>query len=209
MRIDVLKTLLEIQSLQKMTQQMTFTANNYASSPFSLILQQLSQAAFSDERINGQNGLPNSFGLSSPPLASLPNNVAASTSAPAEVDQIIQQVSAKYHVEASLIRSIVQHESGFNPLSKSAAGAMGLMQLMPATARGLGVKNPYNAQENIEGGVKYFKQLLDQYGGDEKMALAAYNAGPGNVAKYGRIPPFSETQNYVKKVMNTYTQMHA
>lgn len=205
MRIDVLKTFLEIQSLQ----QMTFTANNSASSPFSLILQQLSQAAFPDERISVQNTLPETVGLSSPPLASLPKRVEASTSAPAEVDQIIKEVSAKYHVEPSLIRSIVQHESGFNPLSKSAAGAMGLMQLMPATARGLGVNNPYNAQENIEGGVKYIKQLLDQYRGDEKMALAAYNAGPGNVAKYGGIPPFSETQNYVEKVMNTYTQMHA
>lgn len=119
-------------------------------------------------------------------------------------DPIIKEAAEKYQVPVGLIKSVIQAESSFNPHAVSKAGAQGLMQLMPATARGLGVRDALNPVENIEGGTKYLRQLLDRYNGDLTKTLAAYNAGPGNVAKYGGIPPFKETQNYVKKVMANY-----
>ena len=100
-----------------------------------------------------------------------------------------------------LLKSIAKAESNFNPTAVSHAGAVGIMQLMPTTAQSLGVTNSYDARQNIMGGAKYISSLLSKYNGDTSLALAAYNAGSGNVAKYGGIPPFAETQNYVKKVM--------
>jgi soluble lytic murein transglycosylase-like protein len=110
-------------------------------------------------------------------------------------------------VDPRFVKAIIQQESGFNPNATSPCGAMGMMQLMPDTARGLGVRNGYDAKENIMGGVKYIKQQLDAFGGDKEKALAAYNAGPGAVQKFGGVPPYAETQNYVKNIMSMYNGM--
>ena len=122
-----------------------------------------------------------------------------------DMDSIFEEASALYQIPSKLLRAVAKAESGFNPKAVSKAGAMGVMQLMPGTARSLGVSDPYNARQNILGGAKYLKQNLDRFGGDVSLALAAYNAGPGSVTKYGGIPPYKETQNYVKKIMADYT----
>ena len=124
----------------------------------------------------------------------------ASASSTSAYDPIIDQAAVDYEVRPDLVRAVIQVESGFNPRARSPKGAMGLMQLMPATAAELGVRNPFNPTENIRGGVAYLRSLLDRYQ-DETLALAAYNAGPTAVEKYGNaVPPYRETQQYVGKV---------
>ncbi len=117
-------------------------------------------------------------------------------------DEIIQTIADKHGVEAPLIHSIIKAESNYNTNALSTKGAIGLMQLMPETARKYGVTNPYNPEDNIEGGVKYLKDLIKVYSGRTELVLAAYNAGQEAIKKYGGIPPYPETRNYIEKVKN-------
>lgn len=116
----------------------------------------------------------------------------------------IQTISEKYQVDPALIKAVIKAESNFNPTAVSRKGAKGLMQLMPQTASDLNVRNSFNPADNIEGGVKYLRYLLDIFSGDLSLSLAAYNAGPELVQRLGRIPSIRETQNYVKKVLSLY-----
>ncbi len=118
----------------------------------------------------------------------------------AELDAFIDRAAATHEVEGPLVESVIKAESNYNPVAVSPKGAQGLMQLIPSTARRFGVANSFNPEQNIEGGVKYLRYLLDLYHQDYVKAIAAYNAGEGAIAKYGGIPPYRETQNYVTQV---------
>ena len=126
------------------------------------------------------------------------------TTSKSQILNIVNQIAEKHGVDEMLVQALIKQESGFNPKAKSKAGAMGLMQLMPLTAKNLGVQDPYNIVQNVEGGVKYLKSMLNKYNGNVILALAAYNAGPGAVDKYDGVPPYKETQNYVKNILANY-----
>lgn len=121
---------------------------------------------------------------------------------PAEYESIIKSCADKYGVSASLIKAVIHAESGYNPNAVSHKGASGLMQLMPGTAKSLKVSNSFDPKDNVEGGVKYLRFLLDTFRGDVSLALAAYNAGLNKVAKFGGIPPYAETRSYVNRVLS-------
>lgn len=142
------------------------------------------------------------------------NRIGCSRYSAAEIDQRtrpylkhIKKHSRTYGVDENLVRAIIRQESCFKPKAKSRVGAIGLMQLMPKTAKHLGISRPWNPEQNIKGGVKYISRQLERFGGDKALALAAYNAGPGAVLKYNGIPPYRETQNYVGSIMEEYQRL--
>ncbi|MDM8522157.1 lytic transglycosylase domain-containing protein [Desulfococcaceae bacterium HSG8] len=126
------------------------------------------------------------------------------SASPGTYDHYIKRAAEKYGVEFPLVKAVIKVESNFNPKAVSRKGAQGLMQLMPGTADLLNVGNPFNPRENIEGGTRYLRMMMDRFGGKLKLALAGYNAGPERVARHKGIPPIRETRNYVKKVMGYY-----
>jgi soluble lytic murein transglycosylase-like protein len=132
------------------------------------------------------------------------NSVSRSGFTQREIDAAIDQAASRHNVDRNLVRALVKVESNFNPNAVSRKGAMGLMQLMPQTARQLNLKNPFDPQQNIDAGVRHLKQLLDNYNGDVRLSLAAYNAGSGAVSRSRGIPRYSETQNYVRRITNLY-----
>jgi len=131
-------------------------------------------------------------------------DAASSTNKKSQLLDMINMVANKHGVDEKLVQALIKQESGFNPKAKSKSGAMGLMQLMPSTAKALGVKDAFNPTQNVEGGVKYLKSMLNKYNGNIILALAAYNAGPGAVDRYDGVPPYKETQNYVKNILANY-----
>src|ERR1700722_8286930 len=126
--------------------------------------------------------------------------------APEQIDRLVAQNADIWQVDPALIKSVIANESSFNPNATSPVGAQGLMQLMPETAASLGVKNPYDPAQNVAGGTRYLRGLLDRFNGDTRLAVAAYNAGPNAVEKYGDVPPYAETQSYVKNVLGSLDQ---
>lgn len=206
MKIDQFKVMLELQALQGLN------SINSTSNASTLFQDFLSNMLTSEESLTNSIET-NTLGTSSLSLG-LTNNVSlmpmsltklsSSSSSTSDFEEMIRIAAEKYNLPEKLISSVIKVESNFNPNATSYAGASGLMQLMPSTATSLGVENVFNPLDNIMGGSKYLKQMLEKYDGNVELALAAYNAGPGNVDKYGGIPPFKETQNYVSKVTQHY-----
>ena len=157
----------------------------------------------SDSKAGGFRVLPSKLDevKYSPSTSSLRQSISMTKE---QLQGLISNVSKKYNVDEKLVNAVIKQESGFNPKATSHCGAMGLMQLMPNTAKEMGVKDAYNPLQNIEGGVKYLSTLLKRYNGNTVLALAAYNAGPGSVDKYSGVPPYKETQNYVKNILANY-----
>jgi len=151
-----------------------------------------------EKRIGRSKNLP-SLNIDEPSDAKLPGTGRSLKKS--EWDKYITRYSKEYGVDEDLVRAVIRTESANNPNALSSKGAMGLMQLMPQTAKMLGVKDAWDPEENIRGGVKYLSQLSDKFNGDIVKILAGYNAGPNRVVQYNGVPPFAETQNYVKKIL--------
>jgi soluble lytic murein transglycosylase-like protein len=211
MNIEQLKLLMQLQALQGFNNS---KQTNNSNPLFQEMLSGLvSENNGSSNQIAGRLGAVASL---EPLISNLQTDSLASAALPpvkltkladsskSEFDDLIQKASEMFNVPVNLIKSVIKQESNFNPNAVSHAGASGLMQLMPETARGLGIKNIFDPAENIFAGVKYLRQMMDRYGDNVELALAAYNAGPGNVDKYGGVPPFKETLNYIKKVTTSF-----
>ncbi|WP_309476848.1 lytic transglycosylase domain-containing protein [Bacillus sp. ISL-34] len=217
LKIQDFKTFMELQAIQQFT-----NGNNTNTNSSRSIFQDMLSELVSGDALEGTSQTLGSLlsnveaetksflrpgGLTSmninPISTDHANNVSSATAT--NYDHIISQAASLYNLPEKLIKSVIKQESNFNPEATSYAGATGLMQLMPATAKSLGVDDATDPEQNIMGGSKYLSQMMARYDGDIQIALAAYNAGPGNVDKYNGIPPFKETQNYVQKVFGTFT----
>jgi soluble lytic murein transglycosylase-like protein len=128
---------------------------------------------------------------------------------PEQIDALVNQNASIYQIDPALVKAVIANESGFNAAATSPVGAQGLMQLMPETAAAMGVRDPYDPSQNVAGGTRYLKSMLDRFKGDTRLAVAAYNAGPGAVEKYGDVPPYAETQTYVGNVLGSYARYSA
>ncbi|WP_391208161.1 lytic transglycosylase domain-containing protein [Psychrobacillus sp. L4] len=213
MDIQSLKTLMEINAMQSLGAVQSSQSSN-GSSLFSELLGEVLQSSKSETSVNEESSLyyngnasvfiPPNSSFQNESLISALSSYTSTSSSSSNYDDIIQRAAAKFNIPEKLISSVIKQESDFDASAVSTSGASGLMQLMPGTAKYLGVNNLFDPEENIMGGAKYLSQMLNQFNGNVETALAAYNAGPGAVKKHDGIPPYKETQNYVHKVMNYF-----
>lgn len=225
---NMIRTLMEINTLQSLGSVQTNTGLNSASPDmFQQLFEEMTgNASITDSLASlsstliGQASGTESLRYAGVNSVFMPPNVASAIAAAnqrsplsvsgnatipsGQYEDIIKQAAEKYDLPDKLIASVIKQESNFNNNVVSRSGAKGLMQLMPGTAKFLGVKDSFNPVQNIMGGANYLRQMLDQFDGNIELSLAAYNAGPGNVKKHGGIPPFKETQHYVKNVLATF-----